>query len=113
MKKRPINEYEKAEVMLIMLLDRAKAYVKKKMPEIEHETGAILRLCMLMMHTQEIMFRERPDMRDLYLDALEGFMIETEMTKRTHAEIRELAEGIAHLSWAQIEAISTEDKLNS
>lgn len=109
---RPLTEREKATAYMITMLDRIRQWSEDKDMD---DPGAVLKVAMLIMHTQALAFQERPELIPAFIDELEGFMIETKMTTRDAAGIRELGDTLMRTVWTHIDNMvaDADDKLDA
>lgn len=109
---RPLNDQEKAAAYMVTMLDRINKWAEGKDVG---STGAVLKVAMLVMHTQALAFQERPELVPAFIDELEGFMIEVKMTDRDAAGVRALGTMLMQAVWTHIDNMVTDvdDKLDA
>lgn len=109
---RPLNDNEKADAYMTIMLDRIKDWAEDKDMS---SPGAPLKVALLVMHTQALAFQQRPELVPRFIEAIEGLMIETKMTDRDAVGVRKLGEQLMRAVWKRIDNMvaDADDKLDA
>lgn len=103
-KQRPLNDQEKASAYMVAMLDRVSDWAEDhKIPP-----GDVLKLMLLVMHTQALAFQQRPELVGHYLDELEGFIIEVKLSKHDAEYVRNLGTDLVTSIWTRIDNMVTD-----
>lgn len=101
MSDRPPNAHEKADAMMVSLLDAYKDFLSIK--GVTGDMGSLLRAVLFTMHTQAIALQQRPDMVEPFIEQIEAFIIESGISRHDATYMRDAVAAACLRKWSAIE----------